>query len=106
MIPNSFDYIFEAARADTSGREYIVKTSMLEIYNEEIRDLLGKDPKAKMNLREEKGKGVYVQGLAAYVASCPEVRNQSPAPPANRRQHSARPRILNCLIVRRTWRSS
>ena len=37
--------------------------SYLEIYNEEIRDLLGDDPKARCELKEDPTKGVYVKGL-------------------------------------------
>ncbi len=36
--------------------------SYLEIYNEEIRDLLGKDTKKKLDLKEHPERGVYVQG--------------------------------------------
>ena len=49
--------------------------SYLEIYNEEIRDLLGTDIKRKMELREEQGdRGVYVAQLSQHpvqsVADC------------------------------------
>lgn len=74
VIPNSFQRIFESIESDQSSREYLVKVSALEIYNEEIRDLLGRDPKAKLELREDKATGVYVQGLGSYVAGSPEVR--------------------------------
>ena len=42
MIPSSFDHVFESIRA-SEGPEYLVRCSYLEIYNEEIRDLLGAD---------------------------------------------------------------
>ena len=35
--------------------------SYLEIYNEDIRDLLGEDIKKKLNLKEHPERGVYVQ---------------------------------------------
>lgn len=35
--------------------------SYLEIYNEEIRDLLGRDPTARLDLRESVESGVYVE---------------------------------------------
>lgn len=57
--------------------------SMLEIYNEEIRDLLGNDPKAKLGLREEKGAGVYVAGLSQFVAKSPEVTPRAATPLAD-----------------------
>ena len=42
--------------------KYLVLASYLEIYNEEIRDLLGTDAKKKLDLKEHPDKGVYVQG--------------------------------------------
>ena len=39
----------------------------MEVYNEEIRDLLSKDPKAKLDLRESPERGVYVKGLREFV---------------------------------------
>ena len=44
-----------------------VRASYLEIYNEEIRDLLGKDSKSKLELKEDKDKGVYVKDLNTFV---------------------------------------
>jgi len=46
------------------GVKYLVHASYLEIYNEEIRDLLGKDVKHKLDLKEHPDRGVYVQGMA------------------------------------------
>ena len=40
-----------------------MRASYLEIYNEEVRDLLGKDVKSKLDLKEHKDKGVYVDKL-------------------------------------------
>ena len=40
--------------------------SYLEIYNEEIRDLLGVDSKKKIELKEHPEKGVYVQDLTKH----------------------------------------
>lgn len=42
--------------------KFLIHASYLEIYNEEIRDLLGKDVKAKLELKEHPEKGVYVAG--------------------------------------------
>lgn len=50
--------------ADNS--KYLVFASYLEIYNEEVRDLLGKDVKAKLDLKEHPDKGVYVPSLSAH----------------------------------------
>ena len=66
VIPSSFDHIFENIRV-SKGVEYLVRCSYLEIYNEEIRDLLGNDPKAKCELKEDPSRGVYVKGLSNVV---------------------------------------
>ena len=36
--------------------------SYLEIYNEQVRDLLSKDAKKQLDLKEHPEKGVYVSG--------------------------------------------
>ena len=42
IIPRAFEHIFEAIDVDEEGTKFLVQASYLEIYNEEIRDLLGK----------------------------------------------------------------
>jgi len=73
IIPRAFDHIFEAIQVADSTK-YLVHASYCEIYNEEIRDLLGKNAKAKLDLKEHPEKGVYVQGLTLHavnsVAEC------------------------------------
>lgn len=44
-----------------------VRASFLEIYQEEVRDLLSKDPKNKLELKEDADKGVYVKDLTSYM---------------------------------------
>ena len=46
----------------SEGVKYLVHASYLEIYNEDVRDLLGKDSKAKLDLKEHPDKGIYVSG--------------------------------------------
>lgn len=75
IIPNAFEYIFSAIQ-ESANMQYLVRASFLEIYNEEIRDLLSKNPKDKLELKEHKESGVYVKGLNAFVVkSVPEIRN-------------------------------
>lgn len=66
IIPNSFDHVFKNIAGDQT-KEFLVRASYLEIYNEEIRDLLGKDSKSKLELKEDKDKGVYVKDLNTFV---------------------------------------
>eukprot|EP00879_Flechtneria_rotunda_P017610 GHRR01018460.1.p1 GENE.GHRR01018460.1~~GHRR01018460.1.p1 ORF type:complete len:226 (+),score=37.47 GHRR01018460.1:223-900(+) len=75
IIPQSFDHIFRAIEG-SADTQYLVRASFLEIYNEEIRDLLSKNPKDKLELKEHKDSGVYVKNLNAFVVkSVPEIRN-------------------------------
>ena len=66
IIPNSFQHIFEFVGA-ASDQQFLVRASYLEIYNEEIRDLLSKDPKNHLELKENMDSGVYVKDLTSFV---------------------------------------
>ena len=61
LIIRAFDHLFETITLSEDAK-YLVHASYLEIYNEEIRDLLGKDTKKKLDLKEHPERGVYVQG--------------------------------------------
>ena len=65
VIPRSFDDIFDHISV-TQGTKFLVQASYLEIYNEEVRDLLGKDVKRKLDLKEHPDRGVYVSGLSMH----------------------------------------
>ena len=75
VIPRAFKHIFDRAFS-TSSVKYLLSASYLEIYNEEVRDLLGKDVKQKLDLKEHPLKGVYVQGLSKHkVRSIPDLEH-------------------------------
>ena len=61
FIFRAFDHIFETVSV-AENTKFLIRASYLEIYNEDIRDLLGKDNKATLSLKEHPDKGVYVQG--------------------------------------------
>lgn len=65
VIPRAFEHIFEAISA-ASNTKFLVHASYLEIYNEDIRDLLGTDTKKKLELKESNDSGVYVAGLSMH----------------------------------------
>ncbi|KAA6421900.1 MAG: kinesin KIF3B [Trebouxia sp. A1-2] len=69
IIPKTFNQIFEAIQASqvSEQQQFLVRASFLEIYNEEVRDLLSKNPKNKLELKERKEQGVYVKGLNSFV---------------------------------------
>ena len=70
IIPNSFEHIFEHIAANSGPKKkYMVQASYLEIYNEEVRDLLGKDPVKKLNVKSSPKKGIFVQGLSMHTVA-------------------------------------
>ncbi|XP_048730385.1 kinesin-like protein KIF3B isoform X2 [Ostrea edulis] len=66
VIPNSFDHIFQHI-ARTQNQQYLIRASYLEIYQEEIRDLLAKDHTKRLELKERPDTGVYVKDLSSFV---------------------------------------
>lgn len=50
--------------------------SYLELYNEEVRDLLGKNPTAKLEVRERPDIGVYVKDLSSFVVKNADEMNR------------------------------
>ena len=73
LIPRAFEQIFEAIKTNSSpNTRFLVHASYLEIYNEEIRDLLSKTPKEKLDLRDRPDSGVYVKDLSTAFVESPE----------------------------------
>jgi len=71
IIPRSieeiFNYIELFSNADT---KFMVRASYLQIYNEAISDLL-KPEKTSLQIREDKKKGVFVEGLSEWAVRNP-----------------------------------
>ncbi|KAJ3067291.1 Kinesin-like protein kif3a, partial [Rhizoclosmatium hyalinum] len=66
IIPNAFEHIFSHISLSSASTQYLVRASYLEIYNEDILDLLS--PKAgKLELKERADVGVYVKDLKTFV---------------------------------------
>ncbi|KAJ6224199.1 hypothetical protein RDWZM_002744 [Blomia tropicalis] len=68
IIPRAFEHIFEAI-STAENTKFLVQASYLEIYNEEIRDLLGLDAKRKLELKENNETGVYVTNLSMHIVN-------------------------------------
>ncbi|KAF7836879.1 kinesin-like protein KIN-12C isoform X1 [Senna tora] len=67
ITPRVFDYLFTRIKAEEESRRddklcYSCKCSFLEIYNEQIADLL-EPSSTNLQLREDMKKGVYVENL-------------------------------------------
>ncbi|XP_062427249.1 kinesin-like protein KIF3C isoform X2 [Rhea pennata] len=66
IIPISFEHIFTHI-SRSQNQQYLVRASYLEIYQEEIRDLLAKDQSKKLELKENPETGVYIKDLSSFV---------------------------------------
>jgi kinesin family protein 3/17 len=75
IIPNAFQHVFSFIDAiENKMKKFLVRCSFLEIYNEEIRDLLSKDVEKRLDLKEDPNKGVFVKDLTCFIVkSIPEI---------------------------------
>eukprot|EP00112_Aurelia_sp_Birch-Aquarium-sp1_P007262 Seg1790.9 transcript_id=Seg1790.9/GoldUCD/mRNA.D3Y31 product="Kinesin-like protein KIF17" protein_id=Seg1790.9/GoldUCD/D3Y31 len=71
IINRAIDQIFENIQV-TDVTYYTIRASYLEIYNEEIRDLLNKGNRYKLDIKEHPEKGVYVRGLSSVEVTTVE----------------------------------
>ena len=71
-MTRAFDDIFASIEGDSDQTQFLVRASYLEIYNEEIRDLLSKNPKNRLDLHEKVDSGVYVKDLSYFAAKTSE----------------------------------
>ena len=86
IIPKAFNHIFGCIGSSEDGKKFLVRCSYLEIYNESILDLLGKDNKKKLDVKEDKDKGIYVKGLTSVIVkSIPEIEKTMIAGTKNRK---------------------
>ncbi|CAF1452844.1 unnamed protein product, partial [Rotaria sordida] len=66
IIPSSFTHIFDSI-SHTTSRQFLVRASYLEIYNESIRDLLSRDQNKRLQLQEHPKEGVHVHDLSSFI---------------------------------------
>lgn len=59
LMPNSFHHIFSYVNG-SKLTQFLIRASYLEIYKEEIRDLLRKDSEKQLKIKETPDRGVYV----------------------------------------------
>ncbi|XP_018593122.2 kinesin-like protein KIF3B isoform X2 [Scleropages formosus] len=106
VIPNSFEHIFTHI-SRSQNQQYLVRASYLEIYQEEIRDLLSKDQSRRLELKERPDTGVYVKDLSSFVTkSVKEIErvmslgNQNRSVGAtNMNEHSSRSHAIFVITV-------
>ncbi|KAL7999410.1 putative kinesin-like protein [Plasmopara halstedii] len=72
IIPRAIEQIFCHIQENVSVRcRFLVRASYLQIYNESISDLL-KPERSNLNIREDRRRGVFVEGLSEWVVRSPE----------------------------------
>uniref|UniRef100_A0AC34FAS9 Kinesin-like protein n=1 Tax=Panagrolaimus sp. ES5 TaxID=591445 RepID=A0AC34FAS9_9BILA len=69
IIPNTFVHIFDHISKCQQDKTFLVRVSYLEIYNEEIRDLLVKSQKHGLEIKERPDIGVFVKDLSTVPVS-------------------------------------
>jgi len=70
VMPRAFETIFSNIQCDNpEQRQYLVRASYMELYKEDIRDLLSANPKAKLELHEKPDTGIYVKDLTTTVVT-------------------------------------
>ncbi|UYV69118.1 KIF4A [Cordylochernes scorpioides] len=71
IVPRAVEDVF--GRSTSSGQGYRLNVSFVEIYNEEVRDLLVKTSSSSLTIREDPVKGIWIPGLSEFsVASVEE----------------------------------
>ena len=71
IIPRSMEDIFSFIQHQTNqNTTFMVRASYLQIYNEVISDLL-KVERTSLQIREDRKKGVFVEGLSEWAVRSP-----------------------------------
>lgn len=70
ITPNVFNYIFRQISLSNTNTSYIITATYLEIYNEQIMDLLTpSNNKKTLEIRERSDLGVFVKDLSGYIVN-------------------------------------
>ena len=70
IMPNSFHYIFDNIAKAPSTIQFLVRASFLEIYLDDVFDLLSSEKdRCRMDVKESKDKGVFVKDLIEQQVS-------------------------------------
>jgi len=103
-----FEETTELSKADSTDWEYDVSASVLEIYNENIRDLLNPEQQEKLDVKMKAEGGLHVPGLLALpVTSLQQInhvfetgRRNRVVASTNMNEHSSRSHCLLCVTVK------
>jgi kinesin family protein 3/17 len=71
IIPRAMEEIFVNIQSEQRLQtKFMIRVSYLQIYNESISDLLKSD-RVSLQIREDKRKGVFVEGLSEWAVRTP-----------------------------------
>lgn len=70
IIPRAVGLVFDSVEKFVTNTEFTLKCSMLEIYKEKLKDLLGDS--SDLKIKEDRFRGIYVQGLNEFYVSSEE----------------------------------
>nr|KAJ3419884.1 hypothetical protein HK105_006384 [Polyrhizophydium stewartii] len=71
VIPQAVDDVFSYIVNQPGDREYLLRVSYMEIYNETIRDLLNPE-QTDLRIHEHRTRGVYVSPLKEEIVTTPK----------------------------------
>ena len=108
LIPRMISHVFNFIHEQDST-EFMIKVSMIEIYQEKIRDLLDIS-RVNLPIREDTIKGIYVDGCSERYVGCPqdvlaalELGSNNRAQAAtNMNEHSSRSHSIFILTINQT----
>ena len=66
VMSRCFEAVFNCIEGHKDA-QFLVRASYLEIYKENIRDLLSQNPKNKLIMHEKPDSGVYVKDLSSFI---------------------------------------
>lgn len=109
IIPRAFEQVFNTIEA-TSQTQFLVSCTMLELYNEEVYDLLVEKDKNKLDVKENVGTGFYVKNLSVHdMKSAKECLHLLESGSKNRKKaetqmnkDSSRSHSIFCITIERS----
>ena len=66
IMPRAFDHIFEYIAANSDSHEFLVTVTYVEIYNDQLRDLLSPNHDQALKIREDPAHGVQLKGVTVH----------------------------------------
>lgn len=69
IVPRAFEHIFDYMAANADSHKFSVTVTYLELYNEQIRDLLSKNDQGKLAIHEDQTRGFYVKGITTRTVT-------------------------------------